>query len=135
MDGLGVVRCVGGTHVKKNIEALQGASQIVVGTPGRLFHIMENGSLRVDRLKMIILDEADEMLDRGFRDTMYDTFQLIPAETQVCLFSATYNQDILDITERFLREPAKILVKKEQVTLEGIKQFYVQCQREEYKFE
>jgi len=135
MEGLGVVMCVGGIPVRRNIDALAAASQIVVGTPGRLLHMIQCGALRVDNLQMIILDEADEMLDRGFRDNMYDTFQSIPQNTQVCLFSATYNDEILEITTRFLREPAKILVKKEEVTLDGIKQFYVQCEREECKFE
>jgi len=74
IDGLSIVRCVGGTRVRDTISDLKRACQIVVGTPGRLFHMIEINALQLDRLKMIILDEADEMLDRGFRDIMYDTF-------------------------------------------------------------
>jgi translation initiation factor 4A len=135
IENLGIVQCVGGTSVRQNARELEGASQIVVGTPGRLFHMISMGALRVDRLQMIILDEADEMLDRGFRDIMYDTFKTIPADTQVCLFSATYTDEIIDMTKKFLREPTKILVKKADVTLDGIKQYYVNCEREEFKFQ
>lgn len=133
MEDLKITRCVGGTSVRDCVRELRGA-QVIVGTPGRLYHMIESNYLTVDGLKMIVLDEADEMLDRGFRDVMYDIFQMIPASTQVCLFSATYNPEILEVSNRFMREPARILVKQEAVTLDGIKQFYVQCDREEYKF-
>jgi len=95
----------------------------------------EQGALRVADLQMIILDEADEMLDRGFREIMYDIFQMIPASTQVCLFSATYNPDVLEVSSKFMREPARILVKQEMVSLDGIKQFYVQCEHEKWKLD
>jgi len=134
MEGLNIARCVGGTPVRQCISDLRGA-QVVIGTPGRIHHMCDKCALRTDDLKMIILDEADEMLDRGFRDVMYDIFQMMPATTQVCLFSATYNQEVLDVSSRFMRDPAKILVKQEMVTLDGIKQFYVQCDREEFKLE
>merc|ERR1719166_788759 len=133
MDGLNITRCVGGTSVRQCMNDLRGA-QVIIGTPGRLYHMCDQGALRVADLQMIILDEADEMLDRGFREVMYDIFQMIPSSTQVCLFSATYNPEILEVSTRFMREPARILVKQEMVTLDGIKQFYVQCDREEYKF-
>jgi len=84
---------------------------------------------------MIVLDEADEMLDRGFQDVMYEIFEVIPAETQVCLFSATYTPEVLEVSRKFMRNPAKILVKKEAVTLDGIKQFYVNCGSEGWKFD
>jgi len=84
---------------------------------------------------MFILDEADEMLSRGFRDQIYDVFQALPRDVQVCLFSATMPEEVLDISTRFMRDPIRILVKKEQVTLEGIKQFYVSVEREQWKFE
>lgn len=134
MDGLNITRCVGGTSVRQCINDLRGA-QIIIGTPGRLYHMCEQGALGVADLQMIILDEADEMLDRGFREVMYDIFQMIPASTQVCLFSATYNPDVLEVSSKFMREPARILVKQEMVTLDGIKQFYVQCEREQYKLD
>lgn len=91
--------------------------------------------LSLKNVKMFVLDEADEMLSRGFRDQMYDIFQLLPEDVQVCLFSATMPQDVLEVTKRFMRDPVQILVKAEEVTLEGIKQFYVAVEREEWKFD
>merc|ERR1711920_141574 len=92
-------------------------------------------ALRLDRLKMFVLDEADEMLSRGFKDQIYDVFQYLPSEVQVCLFSATMPVDILTMTKRFMRNPVRILVKKEALTLDGIRQFYVAIEREEWKLD
>merc|ERR1719410_2582184 len=74
---------------------------------------------------MFVLDEADEMLSRGFKDQIYDIFQYLPKEVQVGLFSATFDAEILKMTQQFMRDPVRILVKKEELTLEGIRQFYV----------
>jgi len=79
---------------------------------------------------MFVLDEADEMLSRGFKDQIYDVFRKLPSNIQVILLSATMPADVLDVTKRFMREPIRILVKKEELTLEGIKQFYVQVEKE-----
>ena len=73
-----------------------------------------------------MLDEADEMLSRGFKDQIYDVFKNLPAEVQVILLSATMPADVMEVTNHFMRNPIRILVKKEELTLEGIKQFYVQ---------
>jgi len=135
MAGLMVTLTVGGTAVRDNIRQLRQGPQIVIGTPGRVLHMIENGELVLKDLQAIVLDEADIMLERGFRDSMYDTFQYCPETVQVCLFSATYTPDILELTNRFCRNPFRILVKKEEVTLDGIKQFYVDCELDQYKFE
>lgn len=79
---------------------------------------------------MFVLDEADEMLSRGFKDQIYDVFRKLPSSIQVVLLSATMPQDVLEVTKRFMRDPIRILVKKEELTLEGIKQFYVQVEKE-----
>lgn len=79
--------------------------------------------LKTDHIKVFALDEADEMLSKGFAENMYDIFQLLPAETQVVLLSATMPNDVLDVTKKFMRDPIRILVKKEELTLEGIRQF------------
>jgi translation initiation factor 4A len=92
--------------------------------------------LRVGELKLLILDEADEMLSRGFRDQIYEIFQLTPSATmQVCLVSATLPPEVLQLSTHFMREPVRILVKQEEVTLEGIKQFYVHVGQPRYKFD
>jgi len=89
--------------------------------------------LKLNSLSLLVLDEADEMLSAGFKEQIYEIFQYVPQEVQVALFSATMPNDILELSRRFLRNPVRILLKKEQVTLDGIKQFYVAVEREEFK--
>jgi len=127
--------CVGGTAVRNDIKTLVQGVQIVVGTPGRVNDMINRNALRLDRLKAFILDEADEMLSRGFKDQIYDVFQFLPANVQVCLFSATMPIEILQITKRFMREPVRILVKRAELTLDGIKQFYVMVEKEDWKLD
>lgn len=97
--------------------------------------MMNNQKLCVDDLTIFVLDEADEMLSRGFKDQIYDIFKRLPADVQVCLFSATMAPDMLDLTSKFMRHPARILVKKDELTLEGIRQFYVGIEKEEWKLD
>lgn len=125
--------CVGGTRVRDDIEILRRGVQIVVGTPGRVNDMISRNALVLDKLKMFVLDEADEMLSRGFKDQIYDVFQYLPSEVQVCLFSATMPVEILNMAKRFMRNPIRILVKKEALTLDGIRQFYVNVEREDWK--
>lgn len=79
---------------------------------------------------MFVLDEADEMLSRGFKDQIYEVFQRLSHDIQVILLSATMPDDVMEVTTKFMRNPIKILVQKEELTLEGIKQFYVAVERE-----
>merc|ERR1711881_765598 len=97
----------------------------VGGTPGRVFDLINRRAIFTDKVKLFALDEADEMLDTGFKDQIYDIFRFMPPECQVGLFSATMGEDLLQITEKFMRDPVQILVKQEQLTLAGIQQFYV----------
>jgi len=127
--------CIGGTLVRDDINTLRHGVQIVVGTPGRVFDMVNRQIMVLDSVKLFVLDEADEMLSRGFKDQIYDIFQHLPPKVQVCLFSATMPPEILDISNKFMREPVRILVKKDELTLEGIKQFYVAVDKEEWKFE
>jgi translation initiation factor 4A len=107
--------------------------QVVVGTPGRVNDMIERSALKLTKLKLFVLDEADEMLSRGFKDQIYDCFQELPEDVQVALFSATMPQEILELTGRFMREPVRILVKKKELTLDGIKQYYVAVEKEDFK--
>ncbi|KAI9073737.1 hypothetical protein K1719_044284 [Acacia pycnantha] len=88
-----------------------------------------------DYIKMFVLDEADEMLSRGFKDQIYDIFQLLPGKIQVGVFSATMPPEALEITRKFMNKPVRILVKRDELTLEGIKQFHVNVEREEWKLD
>lgn len=86
-------------------------------------------------MKIFVLDEADEMLGRGFYDPIKEVFGILPPDVQVCLFSATMPLEILKMTQKFMRNPATILVKNDEVTLDGIKQYYVALEKEEWKDE
>merc|ERR1712003_478333 len=127
--------CVGGTAVRDDIRTLQNGVHIVVGTPGRVFDMIERRALDVRAVKVFVLDEADEMLSRGFKDQIYDVFKFLPEQVRVALFSATMPLEVLEITSRFMQEPIRILVKKDELTLEGIKQFYIAVEREEWKLD
>lgn len=127
--------CVGGTNVRDDVAALEKGVHIVVGTPGRVYDMIQRGALKHEHIKMFVLDEADEMLSRGFKDQIYDVFKNLPADMQVILLSATMPSEVLEVTTKFMREPVSILVRKEELTLEGIKQFYISIQKEEWKFE
>jgi len=127
--------CIGGTAVRSDLSTLHEGVNVVVGTPGRVFDMINRGALSTNDMKMFVLDEADEMLSRGFKDQIYDVFRRLPSNIQVILLSATMPEDVLDVTKRFMRDPINILVKKEELTLEGIKQFYINVEKEEWKLE
>jgi translation initiation factor 4A len=127
--------CIGGTSVRDDMKALQDGPQVVVGTPGRVHDMIQRRFLKTDSMKMFVLDEADEMLSRGFTEQIYDVFQLLPQSTQVVLLSATMPQDVLEVTTKFMRDPVRILVKKAELTLEGIKQFYIAVEKEDWKLD
>lgn len=127
--------CIGGTSVRDDMKALQDGPQVVVGTPGRVHDMIQRRVLKTDSMKQFVLDEADEMLSRGFTEQIYDIFQLLPQSTQVVLLSATMPQDVLEVTTKFMRDPVRILVKKDELTLEGIKQFYIAVEKEDWKLD
>jgi len=127
--------CVGGTAVRDDIAKLQKGVHMVVGTPGRVYDMIDKNYLRLNTMKLFVLDEADEMLSRGFKDQIYDVFRKLPGSIQVALFSATMPSEILDLTSKFMRDPIRILVKKDELTLEGIRQFYVAIEKEDWKLE
>merc|ERR1711959_555287 len=127
--------CIGGTKVADDIDMLRRGVHIVVGTPGRVFDMIERRALDVRAVKVFVLDEADEMLSRGFTDQIYDVFRKLPENVQVGLFSATMPEEVLEMTGKFMNDPKRILVKRDELPLEGIKQFYVAVEREEWKLD
>lgn len=84
---------------------------------------------------MLVLDEADEMLNRGFKEQVYNIYRYLPPSTQVVLVSATLPHEILEMTRKFMTDPFRVLVKRDELTLEGIKQFFVSVEREQWKFD
>ena len=127
--------CVGGKRVSDDMKALESGVHIVSGTPGRVFHMISERHLSTRKVKMLILDEADEMLKKGFKEQVYDIYRFLPPSTQVVLVSATLPQDILEMTHKFMNDPFRILVKRDELTLEGIKQFFVAVEKEQWKFD
>ena len=127
--------CIGGTNVREDIQKLQEGVHVVVGTPGRVYDMINRRALRTDNIKIFCLDEADEMLSHGFTEQIYEVFQLLPAETQVVLLSATMPAGVLEVSKKFMRDPIRILVKRDELTLEGIKQFYIAVEKEEWKLD
>lgn len=129
------VLCIGGQniHITKN-ELLNGTT-IAIGTPGRLIDLIHRGYLSTRILRLLIIDEADEMFSTSFQEQLKNIIKIVPNDTQVCLFSATLPPAILELTKRFMNNPTRILIEKELLTLEGIKQFYVNVENEAWKFD
>lgn len=126
---------VGGIHVRDNMNSLKENPHIVIGTPGRVYDMLNKRVLQSENIKMLILDEADELLSNIFITQVYDIFRTLPGEMQVGLFSATMNDYFFSITKKFMRDPVTILVKNEELTLEGIRQYYINLEQNEFKFD
>jgi ATP-dependent RNA helicase len=125
----------GGKSIGEDIKALDRGVHVVSGTPGRVYDMIRRRNLVTRNLKMLVIDEADEMFNRGFKEQIYDIYRYLPAETQVVVVSATLPQEVLAMTEAFMNDPIKVLVKRDELTLEGIKQFFVAVEKEEWKFD
>ena len=127
---------VGGTSTEEDTRLLyDNPPQIVIGCPGRIHDMIKRKKLPTKDLKLLVIDEADELLSSGFKEQIYNIFQFMPSNIQVALFSATLPPELSSLTQRFMRDPVKILVKAEQLTLEGISQFYVAMENDEQKYE
>ena len=145
--------CIGGTNARRDIRELAKGVHVVVGTPGRVLHLLKLGALKPVNIKILCIDEADEMLsDRGMFHLMNGRSQLPvqyyidlplvfehvpPKDRQTILLSATIPEESWrDLTKAItMKNPVKILVKKEQLTLEGIQQFFIEMEREDWKLE
>ena len=136
VDGFKSQLLVGGTSTDAAIKGLiEEKPQVVVGCPGRVYDMLRRKKLNPSTLRLIVLDEADEMLSSGFKEQIYNIFQFMPGDIQVGLFSATLPHELMSLTDKFMRNPVKVLVKAEQLTLEGISQFYVALESDEQKYD
>ena len=135
LSELKVKLLIGGSSIESDIIELQKNNyQIIVGCPGRIHDMIRRKKINLKNLKMLILDEADEMLSSGFKDQVYNIFSFLD-NCQICLFSATLPVEIHSIVEKFMKNPEKILVKSDQLTLEGISQFYIAVENDNQKFD
>ena len=136
MEGLVIKTLVGGTSVSDDARELNlNCPHIVIGTAGRVYDMIRRRNLLTNSIKLFILDEADEMLSKGFKDQIYDIFKFFNDDVQVALFSATLPDDILTLSSKFMRDPLNITLKPEELTLECIQQFYITMPDDQAKYE
>ncbi|KAL7553874.1 hypothetical protein ACHAWF_018283 [Thalassiosira exigua] len=127
--------CIGGRSLGEDRKALREGAQVISGTPGRVYDLIKRGDLGTRSLKAFVIDEADEMLVKGFKEQIYDIYRHLPPATQVVLVSATLPPEVLERRRKFMTDPIRILVRRDELTLEGIRQFYVAVEKEEWKFD
>lgn len=132
--GLSVVPIYGGQPIERQLKVLRGTVQVVIGTPGRVIDHLKRGTLNLDSVKMFVLDEADQMLDMGFREDIEDIFHHTPEDRQTILFSATMPAPILDITRKFQKDPQFLKITRRELTVPQIEQTYIEV-RERDKLE
>lgn len=136
IEGCRIQLLIGGTSTDSDIQKLKNDTpQVVVGCPGRVHDMLRRRHISAQHIKLLILDEADEMLSSGFKEQVYFVFQCLKNDIQVGLFSATMSNDLINLTDKFMRDPVRILVKSEQLTLEGIKQYYIALDADGDKYE
>ena len=127
---------VGGSSIENDIKSLKDLPRhLIIGCPGRINDMLKRKLLDNEHIKLVILDEADEMLSAGFKEQVYSIFQYLKNNIQIALFSATMPPSLYNLTEKFMNDPIKIIVKTEQLTLEGIKQFFVNLEDDNMKYE
>lgn len=127
--------CIGGTSVREDIHKLELGQHVVSGTPGRVADMIKKRHLNTRHVKMIILDEADTLLEEGFQESIQEIYRYLPPATQVVVVSATLPKDVLSMTKKFMTDPVKILVKRDELTLEGLRQYFIAVEKEDWKFD
>ena len=134
--GIKTYAAMGKTPVREDIRQLDRGVQFLVGTPGRIYDLMNRRAFTTEHMKVIIVDEADQMLEDRFREQLQCIFALgFPTCVRCALFSATMNDDVIEFAEKLLNNPVRILISPEEVNLKGIRQFRVDLDREDWKFE
>ena len=123
-EGLSITAVYGGRAMGQQTQELESGTQIVVGTPGRIMDHIERGALNMDNIRIMVLDEADEMLNMGFREDIGKILELTSGDRQTLLFSATMPKTILKLTDEYMREPEHIKVSKKEMTVPGVEQYY-----------
>jgi translation initiation factor 4A len=135
MTGLNVQLLIGGTSTEDDVADLKAnGPQVLIGCPGRVHDILRRQPAIGRGMQLLVLDEADEMLSAGFNEQIYNIFQQLNTNVQVCLFSATMPPELHSLSDKFMRDPVRILVKSEMLTLEGISQFHVALETDHDKY-
>ena len=126
--------CTGGTSISKNRSNLK-KTNLVIGTIGRVHHMIEEKRINLYNIKLVAIDEADDMLNDGISKELNNIFNKVPSGTQYCLISATLSNNVFELSKKIMHEPVKILLKKNEIAVDLIKQFYIDTEIEELKFE
>jgi translation initiation factor 4A len=136
MEGLTVKTLVGGSSVNDDIRDLRRVSpHVIVGSAGRVYDMIRRRCIQMDTVRLFVLDEADEMLSKGFKTQIYDIFQFFTQNIQVSIFSATLPPEVLSLTNKFMRDPVRLIMKPEELSLECISQYFVAMNDDHSKFE
>lgn len=135
MTGLRIKNIIGGSSIEDDVNDIrQNVPHIIVGCPGRVYDMIRRRHISTSKIISVIIDEADEMLSSSFKSQIYDIFQYLNSNVQIALFSATLPEHIFQMTEKFMRDPIKIIVKAESLTLEGIKQYFIALEDDRHKY-
>ena len=127
--------CVGGKSLKDDVKSLKDIPHIISGTPGRIYDLVKRGDLETNHVGMFVVDEADEMISSGLKNTIYDLFREIPNGVQVVLVSATMSAQVMEMSRELLSNPVRVLVKREEVTVKNILQYYSLVEKEAFKID
>lgn len=129
-----ICKCIGGTNMYKNKQELKN-SNLIIGTIGRVYHLIEENRINFHSLKFIVIDEADDILSDGISKKLRDIFDKLTDTTQMCLISATLSSNVFNLSKKMMHDPIKILLKKSEIAVDLISQFYLDVELEEYKFD
>jgi len=136
MEGLRVKTIIGGTSIQQDAAELRNSPpHLIIGCTGRIYDMVVRKHLVLSSLKLLVLDEADEMLSKGFKDQIYNIFQHLPTVIQVAIFSATLPDEILELTRKFMVKPVRIIVKREELSLACIKQYFIALNDDRSKYD
>jgi translation initiation factor 4A len=134
--GLQILMAIGGNNIRDDIRALENGAQFIVGTPGRIYDLINRNALDRSNIQYLIMDEADQLLeDLFYKQVLCILEKGFPETTKVALFSATYPTTVIEVANKILNNPIRILIPPTAVRLDGIQQFYIPLEREDYKFE
>lgn len=135
MTNIRIKTIIGGTSVLKDLDDIRfNQPHVIVGCPGRVYDMIQRRYIDVTKIKILVIDEADEMLSQGFLEQIKNIILRMSLQTQIALFSATLPSNICEITDKFMQNPINIIVKAESLTLEGIKQFYIAVNNDHEKY-
>ncbi len=134
--GIQTLMAIGGNNIKDDIRALENGAQFVVGTPGRIYDLINRNALDLSQIQYLVLDEADQLLEDLFYKQVLSILEKgFPHTTKVALFSATYPTTVIELANKILNNPIRILIPPTAVRLDGIQQYFIALEREDYKFE